>query len=63
MLEKTADIFIVGEAENGNGAQRLLPARGTSTPHQSAGPGDDWIHPYAFEKWARENYPETITRC
>ena len=59
MLEKTSDIYVVGEAENGDEARRLLDEMRPNIilldlkmPNFS---------PSVFEKWARENYPETIT--
>jgi DNA-binding NarL/FixJ family response regulator len=59
MLEKTLDICVVGEAENGSEAERILDEMrpkiillDLKMPNFS---------PSAFEKWVRENYPETIT--
>lgn len=59
MLEKTPDIHVIGEAENGDEARRLLDEMRPNIilldlkmPNFS---------PSAFEKWARETYPETIT--
>lgn len=59
MLEKTPDIYVVGEAGSGDEAEKLLDELqpkiillDLKMPNFSA---------YAFEKWARENYPETIT--
>jgi DNA-binding NarL/FixJ family response regulator len=59
LLEKATDISVVAEAENGENACMLL---------------DKWrpkiilldlkmpnFSPFEFEKWVRENYPETIT--
>ena len=59
MLEKTRDIYVIGEAESGEDAKTLL---GKLRPNiillDLKMPG---FSPAAFEKWARENYPETIT--
>src|SRR5574342_606461 len=59
ILEKTSDIYVVGEAGSGNEAEKLLDELRPKVirldlkmPNFSAA---------AFEKWARENYPETIT--
>lgn len=59
MLERTNDIYVVGEAGNGDDAKKLLDEQRPNIilldlkmPNFS---------PSAFEKWARENYPETIT--
>lgn len=59
ILEETPDIYVVGETGNGDEAKKLL----------------DELHPKiilldlkildfsssAFEKWSRENYPDTVT--
>lgn len=59
MLERTTDISLVGEAENGNEARRLLDElRPNVILLDLIMPG---FSPSAFEKWARENYPETVT--
>ncbi len=59
MIENTADIYVVGEAESGDEAQRLLAE---FCPRivllDLVMPG---FSPYNFERWARENYPATIT--
>ncbi|MBI4762675.1 MAG: response regulator [Chloroflexota bacterium] len=59
MLEKTPDIYVIGEAGSGEEAERLLDEL---RPHiillDLKMPN---FSPSAFEKWARENYPETIT--
>jgi RNA polymerase sigma factor (sigma-70 family) len=59
MLEKTSDIYVVGEAENGDEARRLLDEMRPNIilldlkmPNFS---------PSVFERWVRENYPEIIT--
>jgi DNA-binding NarL/FixJ family response regulator len=59
MLEKTDDIYVIGEAGNGSEAEKLLDRLrpdiillDLKMPNFS---------PSAFEKWARDNYPETIT--
>lgn len=59
MLEKTPDIYVIGEAGSGEDAEKLLAELrpqiillDLKMPNFS---------PSAFEKWARENYPETIT--
>ena len=59
MLEKTPDVYVVGEAENDAEARQLLDEL---RPHiillDLVMPE---FSPAAFEKWARQNYPETIT--
>lgn len=59
ILEKTDDIYVIGEAGNGEDAKELLEILHPNIilldlkmPNFS---------PSTFEKWARENYPETIT--
>jgi RNA polymerase sigma factor (sigma-70 family) len=59
ILEKTPDIYVIGEAGSGDDAEKLLAELhpkiillDLKMPNFS---------PSAFEKWARENYPETIT--
>ncbi|NWG35351.1 MAG: response regulator transcription factor [Chloroflexi bacterium] len=59
ILEKTPDIYVIGEAGSGEEAEKLLDELrpkiillDLKMPNFS---------PLAFEKWARENYPETIT--
>jgi RNA polymerase sigma factor (sigma-70 family) len=59
MLEKTPDIYVIAEAGNGDKAGKLLDELHPNIilldlkmPNFS---------PSAFEKWAREKYPETIT--
>ena len=59
MLEKTDDLYVVGEAGDGDEAGRLLAELQPNIilldlqmPNFS---------PSVFEKWARENYPETVT--
>jgi DNA-binding NarL/FixJ family response regulator len=59
ILEKTPDIYVIGEAGSGEEAEKLLDELrpkiillDLKMPNFS---------PSAFEKWARENYPETIT--
>ena len=59
ILEKTPDIKVVGEADNGNDVIRLVPELGPQIlllDLQLPGPS-----PAKLEKWVRENYPETIT--
>ncbi|HXF85597.1 MAG TPA: response regulator transcription factor [Anaerolineales bacterium] len=59
MLEKTPDIYVVGEAENGSEAEKLLKElRPDVILLDLKMPG---FSPFAFEKWARENYPQTVT--
>jgi DNA-binding NarL/FixJ family response regulator len=59
ILEKTSDIYVIGEAENGEEAEKLLvELRPNVILLDLKMPG---FSPSAFEKWARENYPETIT--
>lgn len=59
ILEKTADIYVIGEAGSGEEAEKLLNKLcpniillDLKMPNFS---------PSAFEKWVRETYPETIT--
>ncbi|RPI93632.1 MAG: DNA-binding response regulator [Chloroflexi bacterium] len=59
MLSKTPDIYIIGEAGNGDEVAKLLDKLHPDVilldlkmPNFS---------PSGFEKWARENYPETVT--
>lgn len=59
MIERTRDMCVVGEAENGGEARRLLDElRPKIILLDLVMPG---FSPAAFEKWARENHPETIT--
>ncbi|HEU0293223.1 MAG TPA: response regulator transcription factor [Anaerolineales bacterium] len=59
MIEKTGDIYVAGEAQDGDEARRLLEElRPKVTLLDLVMPG---FSPSAFERWARENYPETIT--
>jgi len=59
MIERTSDTCVVGEAENGDEARRLLEElRPNVILLDLVMPG---FSPSAFEKWARENHPETIT--
>ena len=59
MLEKTPDIYTVGEAGSGGEAEKLVAElRPNIILLDLKMPG---FSPAAFEKWARENYPETIT--
>jgi DNA-binding NarL/FixJ family response regulator len=59
MLEKTDDIYVVGEAGNGDEAEELLDElRPNIILLDLKMPN---FSPSTFEKWARENYPETIT--
>ena len=59
MLEKTPDIHVVGEAGNGDEAEKLLDELRPNIILLDLKMPD--FSPSAFEKWARENYPETIT--
>ena len=59
LLEKTADIKVVGEAKDGEAIKRLVARYRPKIllldlvmPNHS---------PVEFEKWVRTNYPETIT--
>ena len=59
MIEKTPDMRVAGEADNGDEARRLLDElRPNIVLLDLVMPG---FSPAAFEKWARKNYPETIT--
>src|SRR5215213_4214826 len=59
MLEKTDDIYVIGEAESGDEAKKLLvELRPNIILLDLKMPG---FSPAAFEKWARENYPQTVT--
>lgn len=59
ILEKTPDIYVIGEAENGDEAKKLLDElRPRIILLDLKMPG---FSPFAFEQWARENYPETLT--
>jgi DNA-binding NarL/FixJ family response regulator len=59
MLASAPDICVIGEAQNGDEARSLLDEL---RPHlillDLVMPG---FSPAAFAKWARENYPETVT--
>ncbi len=59
MLEKTPDIYVIGEAENEEEARKLLDELHPKIILLDLIMPD--FSPHAFEKWARENYPETIT--
>jgi DNA-binding NarL/FixJ family response regulator len=59
MIEKTSDMYVTGEAQDGDEARRLLAElRPKIILLDLVMPG---FSPSAFEKWARENFPETIT--
>lgn len=59
MLEKTPDILVVGEAENGDDAERLLDElRPNIILLDLKMPN---FSPVEFERRVREHYPETIT--
>lgn len=59
ILEKTPDIYVIGEAGSGEEAEKLLSElRPNIILLDLKMPN---FSPSAFEKWARENYPETIT--
>jgi DNA-binding NarL/FixJ family response regulator len=59
ILEKASDINVVGESVNGEEAEKLLAElRPDLILLDLKMPG---FSPSAFEKWVRENYPETIT--
>ncbi len=59
MLEKAHDIYVIGEAESGSEAERLLAElRPDVILLDLKMPG---FSPAAFEKWARENYPQAVT--
>ncbi len=58
-LEHAADISIVGEANDGIEAQKLISElRPKILVLDLIMPG---LHPAEVEKWARENYPDTAT--
>lgn len=59
IIGNTQDMYVVGEAENGDEAQKLLDEfRPNIILLDLVMPG---FSPAAFEKWARKHYPETIT--
>lgn len=59
MLDKPSDICVVGEAENGDEAKKLLDElRPSILLLDLKMPG---FSPAKFEEWARKNYPETTT--
>lgn len=59
MIEKTNDMFVAGEAENDDEARRLLAElRPKVILLDLIMPG---FSPFAFEKWARDNFPEAVT--
>ncbi len=59
MIEKTEDIYVVGEAEDGETARQLLAElQPQILLLDLVMPA---FSPSAFEKWARENYPKTVT--
>ena len=59
MLEKTSDMYVTGEAGNGNEAENLLDKLHPKIILLDLKmPG---FSPSAFEKVARQKYPETIT--
>lgn len=59
MLDKTTDLCVIGEAENGDEARRLLHELRPNIILLDLVMPD--FSPTAFEKWARENYPEITT--
>lgn len=59
ILDKTSDIHVIGETDNHNDAKRLLDKfRPKIILLDLKLPG---FSPLLFERWVRENYPETIT--
>jgi len=59
MIEKTDDIYLVAETQNGDEARQLLSALHPQVVLLDlVMPG---FSPFAFEKWVRENYPDTVT--
>lgn len=59
MLENSPDIVVIGEAEDGKEAEKLLEELLPNIILLDLKiPG---FSPFAFEKWARTQYPETIT--
>jgi NarL family two-component system response regulator LiaR len=59
ILEKASDIYVVGEAGNSEEAKNLLNALRPKIILLDLIMPD--FSPSTFEKWVRENYPETIT--
>ncbi len=59
ILEKTTDICVVGEAENGEEARKFLEELRPDIILLDLKMPD--FSPSIFEKWARENYPKTRT--
>ena len=59
ILEKTSDIDVVGEAGGGDDAGKLL--EDLHPPVILLDPKMPGFSASAFVKWARDNYPETIT--
>jgi len=59
MIEKASDIHVVGEADNNDEAQRLVCELRPKIVLLDLIMPD--FSPSSFERWARENYPETIT--
>jgi len=59
MIEQAPDIHVVGEADNNDEAQRLLCELRPKIVLLDLIMPD--FSPSNFERWARENYPETIT--
>ena len=59
MIERTADIYLVGAAQDGEEARQLLEKLHPKILLLDlVMPG---FSPSVFEKWVRENYPDTIT--
>jgi DNA-binding NarL/FixJ family response regulator len=59
MLNKTPDIFVCGEAGSGKEAEELLERLHPKIILLDLIMPD--FSPFTFERWARENFPETIT--
>jgi DNA-binding NarL/FixJ family response regulator len=59
ILEKTPDIVVVGEAEDGREAEKLLDTLRPNMILLDLKMPD--FSPSAFEKWARDKYPDTVT--
>lgn len=59
MIEKTNDMFVAGEAQDGDEARRALEDLHPNVILLDLVMPD--FSPSVFERWVREHYPETIT--